>query len=191
MPCMPTIGNSIRQRSLYGYDADNERSIWMKLSENSQVQIGCASMLIVFSILLIPFLMWAIPTYNVWKSKLQGEAELARAEKNRQIKIEEAKANLEAEKLNAEAEIERAKGAARAIEIENGKLTDTYIKYLAVRTFNTDNAKFVYIPTECGIVPWLLESGRSPKIDWPTNNWMIEGAPGVMPVSREAKLSNE
>lgn len=186
MPCMPTISNSIRQRSLYGNNADNERSIWMKLSENSQVQIGCASMLIVFSILLIPFLMWAIPTYNVWKSKLQGEAELARAEKNRQIKIEEAKANLEAEKLNAEAEIERAKGAAKAIEIENGKLTDTYIKYLAVRTFNTDNAKFVYIPTECGIVPWLLESGRGPKIEFPN----ITYPPEAVPLSN-IQLTNE
>lgn len=48
----------------------------------------------------------------------------------RKIKIEEAKANLEAEKLNAQAEIERAKGAAEAIRIENGSLTPTYIQYL-------------------------------------------------------------
>ena len=130
-------------------------------------QIGCGFMLVLAVIMIIPLLMWGLPLYNVWKSELQGKAELVRAEQNRQIKIEEAKANLEAEKLNAEAEVERAKGAAKAIEIENGKLTDTYIKYLAVRTFNTDNAKFVYIPTECGIVPWLLESGRGPKIEFP------------------------
>lgn len=103
--------------------------------------------------------MFGLPKYNVWRSELQGKAEFVRAEQNRQIKIEEAKANLEAEKLNAEAEVERAKGAARAIEIENGKLTDTYIKYLAVRQFNTDNAKFIYIPAECGVVP-VMESTR-------------------------------
>lgn len=103
--------------------------------------------------------MFGLPKYNVWRSELQGRAEFVRAEQNRQIKIEEAKANLEAEKLNAEAEVERAKGAARAIEIENGKLTDTYIKYLAVRQFNTDNAKFIYIPAECGVVP-VMESTR-------------------------------
>lgn len=104
-------------------------------------------------------LMFGIPKYLVWTAELQGRAEFVRAEQNRQIKIEEAKANLEAEKLNAEAEVERAKGAARAIEIENGKLTDTYIKYLAVRQFNTDNAKFIYIPAECGVVP-VMESTR-------------------------------
>lgn len=108
---------------------------------------------------LIVGLMFGLPKYNVWRSELQGRAEFVRAEQNRQIKIEEAKANLEAEKLNAEAEVERAKGAARAIEIENGKLTDTYIKYLAVRQFNTDNAKFIYIPAECGVVP-VMESTR-------------------------------
>lgn len=108
---------------------------------------------------IISALMFGLPKYNVWCSELQGRAEFVRAEQNRQIKIEEAKANLEAEKLNAEAEVERAKGAARAIEIENGKLTDTYIKYLAVRQFNTDNAKFIYIPAECGVVP-VMESTR-------------------------------
>ena len=119
---------------------------------------------VIFSIvciigILIASLMFALQKYNVWRSELQGRAEFVRAEQNRQIKIEEAKANLEAERLNAEAEVERAKGAARAIEIENGKLTDTYIKYLAVRQFNTDNAKFIYIPAECGVVP-VMESTR-------------------------------
>ena len=41
--------------------------------------------------------------------------------------------NLEAEKLNAQAEVERAKGAAEAIRIENGSITPTYIQYLWVR----------------------------------------------------------
>ena len=54
---------------------------------------------------VILFSMFVFPLYNVWRSELQGKAELVRAEQNRQIKIEEAKANLEAEKLNAEAEV--------------------------------------------------------------------------------------
>jgi len=111
-------------------------------------------------IVALILLLFGVPMWNVWRAELQGKAEFVRAEQNRKIKIQEAQANLEAEKLNAEAEVERAKGAARAIEIENGKLTDTYIKYLAVRTFNTDNAKFIYVPTECGIIP-LMEAGRA------------------------------
>lgn len=63
------------------------------------------------------------PWYNVWSQEMEGKAEFAKAEQNRKIKIEEARANLEAEKLNAQAEIERAKGAAEAIKIENGSIT--------------------------------------------------------------------
>ena len=108
---------------------------------------------------IILFSMFVFPLYNVWRSELQGKAELVRAEQNRQIKIEEAKANLEAEKLNAEAEVERAKGAARAIEIENGKLTETYIRYLWTRQQNNLSDKTViYIPTEAGMP--ILEASR-------------------------------
>ena len=73
------------------------------------------------------------PPYRVWAEGKKGEAEYMRAEQNRRIRVEEAKANLEAEKLNAQAEVERAKGAAEAIKIENGSLTPTYIQYLWVR----------------------------------------------------------
>ena len=53
--------------------------------------------------------MYIRPKYNVWSQEMAGKAEFAKAEQNRKIKIEEAKANLEAEKLNAQAEIERAR----------------------------------------------------------------------------------
>lgn len=100
------------------------------------------------------------PYYNVWQQEMSGKAEFAKAEQNRKIKIEEAKANLEAEKLNAQAEVERAKGAAEAIKIENGAITPTYIQYLWVRQQNLsgDNSKIIYIPTEAGLP--LLEAGR-------------------------------
>jgi hypothetical protein len=90
--------------------------------------------------------------YRVWSQEMAGKAEYAKAEQNRKIKIEEAKANLEAEKLNAQAEVERAKGAAQAIEIENGKLTPAYIQYLWVRQQGTNSAeKIIYIPTEASL----------------------------------------
>lgn len=91
---------------------------------------------------------------------MSGKAEFAKAEQNRKIKIEEAKANLEAEKLNAQAEIERAKGAAEAIKIENGSLTPTYIQYLWVRQQGNLNDKTViYIPTETNLP--ILEAARA------------------------------
>jgi preprotein translocase subunit SecF len=110
-------------------------------------------------IALIAGLMFVFPKYNVWKQEMRGKAEFAQAEQNRRIKIEEAKANLEAEKLNAQAEIERAKGAAEAIRIENGSLTPTYIQYLWVRQQNlASNNKIIYVPTEAGLP--LLEASR-------------------------------
>ena len=99
------------------------------------------------------------PWYNVWSQEMEGKAEFAKAEQNRKIKIEEARANLEAEKLNAQAEIERAKGAAEAIKIENGSITPTYIQYLWVRQQSVLSDKTViYIPTESNLP--LLESTR-------------------------------
>ena len=100
---------------------------------------------------IVAFFLFGVPRYKVWQQEMKGRAELAQAEQNRQIKIEEAKANLEAEKLNAQAEIERAKGAAEAIRIENGSLTTTYIQYLWVRQQNNIPDKVVYIPTEANL----------------------------------------
>lgn len=117
------------------------------------------------AVIVLASLFFIIPWYNVWQQEMSGKAEFAKAEQNRKIKIEEAKANLEAEKLNAQAEIERAKGAAEAIRIENGSLTPTYIQYLWVRQQSNLNDKtVVYIPTE-GNLP-ILEATR-PMIEAP------------------------
>ena len=104
--------------------------------------------------------LFIVPYYNVWQQEMSGKAEFAKAEQNRKIKIEEAKANLEAEKLNAQAEVERAKGAAEAIRIENGSITPAYIQYLWVRQQSNLNDKTViYIPTETNLP--VLEASRN------------------------------
>lgn len=109
---------------------------------------------------LVVALAFVIPWYNVWSQEMAGKAEFAKAEQNRKIKIEEARANLEAEQLNAQAEIARAKGAAEAIRIENGSITPTYIQYLWVRQQSNLNDKTViYVPTETNLP--ILESTRA------------------------------
>jgi hypothetical protein len=116
--------------------------------------------LIVVICIIVVGLFIGIPYYNVWQQEMSGRAEFAKAEQNRKIKIEEAKANLEAEKLNAQAEIERAKGAAEAIHIENGSITPTYIQYLWVRQqSDLGNKTVIYIPTETNLP--ILEAGRN------------------------------
>lgn len=114
---------------------------------------------VVAAIVLTAAGLVGVPYYTVWSQEMDGKAEFAKAEQNRKIKIEEAKANLEAEKLNAQAEVERAKGAAEAISIENGSITPTYIQYLWVRQQNLNPGdKVIYVPTETGLP--ILEAGR-------------------------------
>ena len=127
------------------------------------------SVWIVLAVALLGVAMaFVIPWYNVWSQEMEGKAEFAKAEQNRKIKIEEARANLEAEKLNAQAEVERAKGAAEAIRIENGSITPTYIQYLWVRQKSDLSDKTViYIPTETNLP--LLESTRFNRLGLPAD----------------------
>lgn len=136
---------------MYEYEV-KEQELKMKTRMWTAIVIAVVAVIVIGAAVLLP-------PYNVWASAKAGEAEYVRAEQNRKIKIEEAKANLEAEKLNAQAEIERARGAAEAIRIENGSITPTYIQYLWVRQQGlSSNNKIVYIPTEAGLP--ILEAGR-------------------------------
>ena len=101
--------------------------------------------------------MWGIPTYSVWSQQMSGKAALAKAEEDRRIMVETAKARLEAEKLNAMSEIERAKGMSEAMKIENGQLSSTYNQYLFIRTLEKlaehgDLPQIIYLPAN-GLVP--------------------------------------
>ena len=132
-----------------------------KQSDTRQTAVGI-SVIGLIILVIIAAIMFGYPRYKVWQQEMDGKAEFAKAEQNRKIKIEEARANLEAEKLNAQAEIERAKGAAKAIEIENGSITPTYIQYLWVRQqADLGDKTVIYIPTE-GNLP-ILEAGRNAK----------------------------
>lgn len=108
-------------------------------------------------IVVIMVLMYGLPVYNVWQQEMVGKAEMAKAEQNRKILVEEAKARLEAEKLNASAEIERARGMAEAMRVENGTLSTTYNQYLFIRTLEKIADKgslpqIIYVPSE-GLTP--------------------------------------
>lgn len=111
----------------------------------------------VFVAVIILGLMFGLPKYNVWQQEMAGKAEMAKAEQNRKILVEEAKARLEAEKLNAQAEIERARGMAEAMKVENGTLNETYNQYLFIRTLEKIADKgslpqIIYVPSE-GLLP--------------------------------------
>jgi hypothetical protein len=110
-------------------------------------------------IFLFCMLLYGCPKYNVWTAKIKvqeqklvGEQELERARQNRKIIVEEAEANVIKDSLEAIGEVHRAHGVAEAMEIEDGKLTDRYIKYLFVRNINNmKEGEKIYIPTEAGL----------------------------------------
>lgn len=111
---------------------------------------------LIFTLIAIPVLclaLYAFPTYLVWQQTKKGEAELARAEQNRQIAIQEAKAKEESAKSLANAEIVRAEGIAQANKIigDSLKNNDAYVRYLWVEALRETQNKVIYIPTEAGI----------------------------------------
>jgi type II secretory pathway pseudopilin PulG len=104
--------------------------------------------------------MYVLPQWNVWRADLAGKAALAEAENARKVQIEEAKARLESSRYYAEAEVERAKGVARANEIVAAGLggPEGYLRYLWINKLGENGQDVVYIPTEAGMP--ILEAGR-------------------------------
>lgn len=122
----------------------------------------------VIPVLIIGFvavMLWisAIPlkrVYDVWAQRKEGEAELAKAESNRQIKTLEAKATEDSAKHLAQAEIIRAKGVAEANKIIGDSLkgNEAYLRYLWISNLECKDKEVIYIPTEANMP--ILEATR-------------------------------
>ena len=121
-----------------------------------KVVIGVVAVVLVFGCVA----MFGLPVYSVWQQNKVGEAELARAEQNRQIAIQEAKAKEESAKSLANAEVIRAEGVAKANQIigDSLKNNDAYIHYLWIEAIRESKSDVIYIPTEAGIP--ITESSR-------------------------------
>ena len=105
-------------------------------------------------------LIWGWQYFKVFQSEQSGKAELAQAEWNRQIKVREAQALKDAATLQAEAEVERSKGLAKANEIvaESLKGHEEYLRYLWIQNVSVGEHQVIYVPTEAGLP--ILEAGK-------------------------------
>ena len=121
--------------------------------------IGCA----IFCAVTSAIILFAMPQYYVWQQNKAGEAELARAEQNRQIAIQEARAKEESAKSLANAEVIRAEGVAKANKIIGDSLqnNEAYIHYLWIEALRESSNEVIYIPTEAGIP--ITESAQFKK----------------------------
>lgn len=117
--------------------------------------------LICFSIFCFAFiLMWGIPNYSVWQSGLSGKAELKKADWDRQVQVQEAKGKMNAAVLLAKAEVERAKGVAKANKIIGDSLNknEAYLRYLWIENLRNEHNQVIYVPTEANLP--ILEANR-------------------------------
>lgn len=131
----------------------------MKISADTKLGIIVVSFF-VFAIAIIWGMFALYAKYNVWRSALSGEADLKKAEWNRQIVVKEAQAKMDAAKMLAQAEIERAKGVAEANKIIGNSLKDNedYLRYLWIDHLQNEHNQVIYIPTEANLP--ILEANR-------------------------------
>lgn len=104
--------------------------------------------------------MWGYPQYRVYSQEMAGRALLAEAESSRQIAVREAQAKKDAATMLAAAEIERAKGVARANQIIGDSLrnNEDYLRYLFVNGLENTRNQVIYVPTEANLP--ILEAQR-------------------------------
>lgn len=91
----------------------------------------------------------------------EGQAELAQADGNRQIKVQEAKAAYESADYTAKAEVRKAEGVAAANKIMSESLggPEGYLRWKYIEMLETTkNSQVIYVPTEAGLP--ILEAGH-------------------------------
>lgn len=128
--------------------------------EEKKMMIDTGKMILIGLVLAIIVFAGVGPIYKVWEQEQTGKAELARAEFNKQIIVEDAKAARDSASLLAEAEVERAKGVAEANAIigESLKENEAYLRYLWIQGLHDGSSEIIYVPTEANLP--ILEATR-------------------------------
>jgi hypothetical protein len=136
------------------------------MSESSAPLIGAGAIvgLVVLVLLTAGAGLVGCPIYNVWSARKAGEAELAQADQNRQIAVAQARAKAESAHFEADAEVTRAQGVARANEIIGKSLqnNEAYLRYLWINGLEENRNAVIYVPTEANLP--ILEASRLPRL---------------------------
>lgn len=140
---------------------ENERKKKMSMEDHAGKIIGGIAVLFVGGIVAG---LVGCPAYNVYTSEKAGEAAYKKAEQDRKIKVLEAEAKLQSAKLDAQSEVERAKGVAEANRIVGDGLkgNEDYLRYLWIdKVAASAGHEVIYVPTEASIP--ILEAGKAGK----------------------------
>lgn len=123
------------------------------------------AVVIVLICLFIPSCMWGAPKYRIYTQTMRGQADFKEAEINRQILVEEARAQEEALQMRAKGEAEREKIKADATAYAIDKIgaslqaSPAYLRWMWINEISTsEKGERIYIPTEAGLP--ILEAGK-------------------------------
>jgi regulator of protease activity HflC (stomatin/prohibitin superfamily) len=126
--------------------------------------LGSTIVLVVIGLAVVAGALWALPTYNVYRKQMAGRAAYEEAVQNRRIRVLEAQAALDAARLTAQAEVERARGTNEANRIMAESLggPENYLRWAYIdmlrETADQQDRQIIYIPTEAGMP--ILEAGQ-------------------------------
>lgn len=122
--------------------------------------IKTASIIAALILILASGLLYGCPQYNIYSQRMQGEANLAHAQYNSQVQVQDAQGQLDASKHLADRDIERARGVAEANKIIGNSLKDNeaYLRWLFVDSLKETHNQVIYVPTESQLP--ILEAGK-------------------------------
>lgn len=110
-------------------------------------------------LLLIALFMVGCPSYRVYTAEMSGKAELMRAQQNRQIIVEQAKAEKEASTLQAEAISIMGAAAQKYPEYRQQEFIGAFGQALKDGSIS----QIIYVPTEANIP--IMEASRNISIN--------------------------
>jgi len=150
-------------RDEYGSDYERGYELFKQRMDKQQrffktlIPVG-----IVVLLALAAATIYIYPKIRVYQQEMEGKAELARAESNRQIATLEARQAMESAEYLNKAEVIRAQGVAQANRIIADGLggSEGYLRYLWIQSLsgNGSQPQIIYVPTEAGLP--ILEAGK-------------------------------
>lgn len=104
--------------------------------------------------------MFGLPMFIRYQILQNAKNELAAQQYLKQVAIATAESKNESAKYEAQAEVTRAEGVAKANAIIGDSLkgNESYLKYLWIQNMNDQSKEVIYVPTEANLP--ILEAGK-------------------------------